>query len=103
MRLIRYLAVGSACVLALAACTQSDTAPTVSLTGSYRLQMMNGQPLPYRYTASDGTLVEIDGEVLTLNSNGTYADVAQLYTAQGAVTTREYGTYSAITSPIRDL
>ena len=71
---MRYLAPIFAAVLAFStACTTTDsTSPTVSLTGTWTLRSLNGFPLPY--TVSSGSA--ITSEVLTLNSDGTYTDVA---------------------------
>lgn len=68
----RFLLVAAA--LCLAACTDNNsTAPTTNLIGTYQLRTINGQNLPF--TFSDGSTIESDQ--LSLNSDGTYSDVAQ--------------------------
>lgn len=90
MRHLRAL-VPAALALALASCGSSDpTAPSVSLTGTYTLQTVNGSTLPFTL-ASGAVLV---GDHLTVNGDGTYADVTQYAAAGGGYTSQtEYGTY----------
>jgi len=87
----RSILIASA-ALALASCGSSDpTAPTVSLTGTYTLQTINGQLLPVQLT--NGSVIVNDQ--LSLNGDGSYADVVQYAAAQGGTTSQtEYGTYS---------
>ncbi|HEY2853535.1 MAG TPA: lipocalin family protein [Gemmatimonadaceae bacterium] len=59
-------------VIALAACNNDSTSPNGSVVGSYSLRTINGSNLPY--TFSDGSVLVSDQ--LTLNSNGTYVDIA---------------------------
>ena len=59
-------------VFALAACNNDSTSPNGSVVGSYSLRTVNGSNLPY--TFSDGSVLVADQ--LTLNSNGTYVDIA---------------------------
>ena len=59
-------------VVALAACNDS-TSPNGSATGSYSLRTINGSNLPY--TFQDNSVLVSDQ--LTLNSNGTYVDIAR--------------------------
>ena len=76
-----------AAVIALAACNNDSTSPNGSAQGSYSLHTVNGNPLPF--TFSDGSVLVSDQ--LTLNSNGTYVDVA---TFSNAVTATEQGLWS---------
>ena len=84
----RFTAGILALALSLAACTSSDaTSPTVSLTGTYSLKSVNGTPLPYTFSSS----LVLTADVLTINTNGTYTDVASY---SNGTTTTEQGTYS---------
>lgn len=59
-------------VVALAACNNDSTSPNGTVVGTYSLRTVNGSQLPY--TFSDGSVLVSDQ--LTLNSNGTYTDIA---------------------------
>jgi hypothetical protein len=74
-------------VVALAACNNDSTSPNGNVSGSYSLRTVNGNPLPY--TFSDGSVLVNDQ--LSLNSNGTYTDVA---TFSNASTPAEQGYWS---------
>jgi hypothetical protein len=74
-------------VFALAACNNDSTSPNGNVSGSYSLRTVNGSPLPY--TFSDGSVLVSDQ--LSLNSNGTYTDVA---TFSNASTPAEQGFWS---------
>lgn len=54
------------------ACNSDSTGPNGSIVGSYSLRTINGSPLPY--TVNYNTT--INSELLTLNNDGTYTDVA---------------------------
>ena len=55
------------------ACSGNDaTSPNVSITGTWNLRTLNGSPLPVA-VAPGSTII---AEQLTLNSDGTYTDVA---------------------------
>ena len=69
MRKFVFLA---AALVALAACNNDSTSPNGSLTGTYSLRTVNGNPLPF--TFSDGAVLVSDR--LSLNSDGSYVDIA---------------------------
>ncbi|HEX8941527.1 MAG TPA: hypothetical protein VF785_00235 [Gemmatimonadaceae bacterium] len=63
-----------ALAMSLAACTDSNSVgPTAAVAGMYSLRAINGTNLPV--TFSDGSRLMSD--VLTLNIDGSYSDVAQ--------------------------
>ena len=64
-------------VVALAACNNDSTSPNGNVSGTYSLRTVNGNTLPY--TFSDGSVLISDQ--LTLNSNGTYTDIANFSNA----------------------
>jgi hypothetical protein len=71
----------------LAACNNDATSPSGSVVGSYSLETVNGNPLPY--TFSNGAVLVSDH--LTLNSDGSYLDVTTYST--GAIQS-EQGVWS---------
>jgi hypothetical protein len=73
-------------VVALAACNDS-TSPNGSAQGTYSVRTVNGNSLPY--TFPDGSVLVSDQ--LTLNSNGSYVDVAQFSNASNIT---EQGSWS---------
>lgn len=74
MRRLLSVALAAVTVLAAAGCSDS-TAPSASLSGTYTLRTINGQPTPatlFYNNASDH--VEIVSSQITLYTDGTYAD-----------------------------
>jgi len=69
-----------AALIALAACNSDSTSPNGQVTGTYSLRTVNGNPLPF--TFSDGSVLVSDR--LSLNSDGTYIDVATFSNAGSA-------------------
>jgi hypothetical protein len=63
-----------AAAMTLAACGSDSVGPTGSIVGEYDLQRINGAALPVVI----GTGISLDSDVLTLNADGSYSDVAQL-------------------------
>ena len=59
-------------LLSLSACLSGSTIP-VSVIGTYNLQTVNGSALPF--TFANGVVLQ--SEVLTLNNDGTFTDVAR--------------------------
>jgi hypothetical protein len=57
----------------LVACTSDSTSPNGSIVGTYSARSINGFPLPYALSSS----VALTSDILTLNSDGTYTDMAQ--------------------------
>lgn len=55
----------------LAACTDNTSPFDHSAGGTYDLQTVNGNSMPYSYNTSSGTLT-INSDVYTLSNNGTY-------------------------------
>jgi hypothetical protein len=84
MRKYVLLAAG---LVALAACNNDSTSPNGSVTGTYSLRTVNGNPLPF--TFSDGTVLVSDR--LSLNGDGTYVDIA---TFSNAGSSTEQGLWS---------
>ena len=74
-------------VIALAACNNDSTSPNGSVVGSYSLRTINGSNLPYTFSNGDVLI----SDQLTLNSNGTYVDIA---TFSNSGSNQEVGTWS---------
>jgi hypothetical protein len=55
-------------------CSSDSTGPSADIIGNYTLKTVNGSPLPYAFD-NGNTLVT---DVLTLNANGSYGDIATL-------------------------
>lgn len=73
--------------IALMACGGSDnstTGPTLaSLAGTWRLQTVNGSPLPVTIASSGTVKTEILSQVATVDANGTFTEVTQSRTTIG--------------------
>jgi hypothetical protein len=80
VRLVLALGLGS-----LAACLGDSVTATVPIPGTWTLQSVNGQPLPYTF-ANASTLTS---DVLTINASGSFSETATFkdgtsFTATGA-------------------
>jgi len=70
-----------ALAVAVACGSDSTTQPTVaSLAGTWTLQSVNGQPLPFTLTQTGTDKLELLSDVVTATSNGTYTEVVQFRT-----------------------
>jgi hypothetical protein len=74
--------------LGLGACNSDSTGPNGSVVGSYQLQRINGNTLPYTFPSG----ATITSEQFTLNSDGTYTDIANYSNASTYI---ERGSFSA--------
>ena len=91
-----------ACLLLMvaAACGgDSPTEPTpASVSGTWRLQTVNGSVLPYLLVQFETDKVELTSEVLTVAASGSFTQLTQLTTTQsGQVSTEsltDAGTYT---------
>ena len=77
-----------AAIVALAACSNDATSPSVSLVGTYSLRTINGNPLPF--TFSSGSVLVSDR--LSLNVDNSYVDIA---TFSNGSTSTEQGFWSS--------
>ena len=77
-----------AAIVALAACSNDATSPSVSLVGTYSLRTINGNPLPF--TFSSGSVLVSDR--LSLNADNSYVDIA---TFSNGSTSTEQGFWSS--------
>lgn len=86
-----------AAVLVSAAACGDATGPNGQVTGNYRLETINGQSLPYTFTANNGEVLTLTQDEVTLDVNGNYQDVA---TFSDGTTSTEFGTYSSVNGSI---
>lgn len=81
-----------ACALALAACG-GDNGPTapdaVTFAGSYTLQSINGQGLPYVYAQVGNNSVTIVTHHLTIADGGTWSETLNVRNSQNGVVTTQ--------------
>jgi len=74
-RTLRFRTFGSiatlAALAAFAACTDSTSPYSHSAGGTYDLQTVNGNGMPYSYNTSSGTLT-INSDIYTLADDGSY-------------------------------
>lgn len=84
----------------ISACGGDATGSGSSLTGTYEMESINGDPLPVEII-----LVEIRSSTLTFRSNGTFSGQATMRDLEtGAVTTEQgNGTYTRSGNTIRML
>ena len=86
-----------AALTALAACTDNTSPSTQLAGGSYSLQTVNGNGLPYSYTSGSNTLT-IQNDMYTLNNDGTYSETINETISNGYSTSpasdAESGTWS---------
>ena len=91
-----------AALVAAAACDNSNSvSPSVSIAGQYNLRTVNGSSLPYTFTTTQGATATLTSDLLTMNADGSYSDIAQFTSAQnGNYTVSEFGTYSQVNGSI---
>src|SRR5438128_8865327 len=76
--------------VALLGCGGSDsTGPAASIEGTWNLQTVNGQPLPYTafFSTSPAYRLEIMSDQLLANSDGTYTENGTIRETQGTTVT----------------
>jgi hypothetical protein len=77
--------------IAIMGCGGSDnstSSPTLaSLSGTWKLQTVNGSPLPATIASSGDVKTEILSQVATVDANGTFAEVTQTRTTIGTQVT----------------
>jgi hypothetical protein len=77
----------------LAACGgDSSTGPGATVTGTYHLQTINAQPLPFTIFSVGGDHIDVTSSRLTLNQDGSFTEVTGYRVVESGVTTNETGT-----------
>ena len=76
----------------------SSTSPSASVSGSYSLQSVNAQPLPWLAAQNGADKWEVVSDVITLDDSGAFAEsTINRYTKNGLVTSdtvNDSGTYT---------
>jgi len=88
-------------LLFAAALVLGGTAACADLTGmnaradgTFYLQTVNGNRVPYSYTDNSGNSVTVQGDTYALNSNGTYTEQATYRINNGTASQSESGNWS---------
>lgn len=86
---MRKLLLACAAVAMLGCGGGDSTGPAASVQGTWNLQTVNGQPLPYTafFSASPAYRLEIMSDQLVTNSDGTYAENGTIRETQGTTVT----------------
>jgi hypothetical protein len=79
-----------ASTLGLAACSADSTGPNGSVAGTYSLQRINGQTLPYTFSSG----LRLTSDQLTMNRDGTYEDVSRYSDGSSFVDDGDYTNYN---------
>ena len=74
----------------LASCSADSTGPNGSVTGTYTLRTIDGQPLPYTFSGG----LRLMSDELTLMSDGTYEDVSRYSDGTSFVDEGDYTNYN---------
>ena len=86
MRRLVMLALAST----LAACSTDSTGPNGSVTGTYTLRTIDGQPLPYTFSSG----LRLTSDQITLMTDGTYQDVSRYSDGSSFVDEGDYTSYN---------
>ena len=86
MRRLVMLALAST----LAACSTDSTGPNGSVTGTYSLRTIDGQPLPYTFSSG----LRLTSDQITLMTDGTYQDVSRYSDGSSFVDEGDYTSYN---------
>ena len=86
MRRLVMLALAST----LAACSTDSTGPNGSVTGTYTLRTIDGQPLPYTFSSG----LRLTSDQITLMTDGTYEDVSRYSDGSSFVDEGDYTSYN---------
>ena len=82
-----FVPFAAAAILFSSACANDVTGPSGNVFGTWTLRTLNGSSLPFTVNANTTVI----GEQLTLNSDGSYADVASYSDGSSF---RELGSYT---------
>jgi urease beta subunit len=71
-----------ALLLPLTACGDGPSEPAAQVSGSYHLQTINGQPLPFILEQAGANRLEMVSSTITFEADGRFTDVALLRLTQ---------------------
>jgi hypothetical protein len=91
---MRRLAIVLCIALGLSACQSDSTGPGGAVAGTYELDTINGNTLPYTFS----TGATIIADQLTLNDDGSYSDVVEY---SNSATTIENGVFFTTNNDIQ--
>ena len=74
----------------LVSCSADSTGPNGSVTGTYTLRTIDGQPLPYTFSGG----LRLMSDELTLTSDGSYQDVSRYSDGTSFVDEGDYTNYN---------
>ena len=74
----------------LAACSTDSTGPNGSITGTYTLRTIDGQPLPYTFSSG----LRLTSDQITLMTDGSYQDVSRYSDGTSFVDEGDYTSYN---------
>ena len=74
----------------LAACSTDSTGPNGSVTGTYTLRTIDGQPLPYTFSSG----LRLTSDQIILRSDGSYEDVSRYSDGSSFVDDGDYTSYN---------
>jgi hypothetical protein len=74
----------------LASCSADSTGPNGSVTGTYSLRTIDGQPLPYTFSGG----LRLMSDEITLMSDGSYEDVSRYSDGTSFVDEGDYTNYN---------
>ena len=74
----------------LVSCSADSTGPNGSVTGTYTLRTIDGQPLPYTFSGG----LRLMSDELTLMSDGSYEDVSRYSDGTSFVDEGDYTNYN---------
>ena len=96
MRVLRVGMMAALCTVGAVACSDSTSPFGDSASGTYYLDTVNGNQLPYIFSQGSST-VSIQADTYVLNNNGTYTETTQEQVSNGfggsSVTQSEYGNW----------
>ena len=74
----------------LAACSTDSTGPNGSVTGTYTLRTIDGQPLPYTFSSG----LRLTSDQITLRTDGSYEDISRYSDGSSFVDDGHYTSYN---------
>lgn len=89
----KLLVAAALVVVGAAACTDL-TGTNASADGTYFLQAVNGNQVPYSYVDNSGNSITVQSDIYALNTNGTYTEQATFRINNGTSSQSEAGNWS---------
>jgi len=74
-------------LVAASACSAYSTSPSVSVVGTYKLQTINGSPVPYVVVDNATAKLEFLDDQVTLTESGTFTQIGHSRRTEGGTVT----------------